>query len=194
MGILNKLNKEGHTIVMVTHHPDHWRQATRVVQSLDGKITGDRLITAAEQAGGERAQEAQQPMQPGPYPIAPAMPVEPRQLGSSMMSQVGAKCSTENRPIAKYCRACGFKLSLTPSQTQEVRMRLAGVDMTCQSCGQLNRPIAKFCGRCGTMSIHRSPPSRRDTRRSPILTGNLVTANRGAWRDYRGRPTRPIWL
>lgn len=157
MGILNKLNKEGHTIVMVTHHPDHWRQATRRVDFLDGKITGDRPVTAAEAAGGEKPQEAA-PQQLAPWQIGSNAPVQARPVSPAMMGQVCAKCNTENRPIAKYCRACGFKMNLTPSQTQELRMRLAGVDLTCQNCGQLNRPIAKFCGRCGSRTINSFAP------------------------------------
>jgi ribosomal protein L40E len=117
------------------------------------------MVTPAEAAGGEKPVEGPQPMaQPGPYPIAQPVPVQPRPMGGAMMGQVCAKCSTENRPIAKYCRACGFKLSLTPSQTQELRMRLAGVDIVCQNCGQLNRPIAKFCGRCGSRTINSFAP------------------------------------
>ncbi len=46
MEIFHQLNTQGVTIVMVTHEPDIARQARRIVQMRDGKITSDR--TAAQ--------------------------------------------------------------------------------------------------------------------------------------------------
>ncbi len=39
MGIFTKLNKRGHTIVVITHEPDIAKYAQKVVHILDGKIT-----------------------------------------------------------------------------------------------------------------------------------------------------------
>jgi putative ABC transport system ATP-binding protein len=41
MGIFGKLNKDGHTVVMITHEPDIANHAKRVVYIKDGKISKD---------------------------------------------------------------------------------------------------------------------------------------------------------
>jgi putative ABC transport system ATP-binding protein len=43
MDIFTKLNKEGHTIVMITHEPDIAACAKRVITIRDGKIIGDTI-------------------------------------------------------------------------------------------------------------------------------------------------------
>ncbi len=42
MGIFKKLNKEGHTIVMITHEPDIAAHAKRTIHIKDGKIVKDK--------------------------------------------------------------------------------------------------------------------------------------------------------
>lgn len=42
MGIFTKLNKEGHTVVMITHEPDIASFAKRIIILRDGKIESDR--------------------------------------------------------------------------------------------------------------------------------------------------------
>jgi len=46
MGIFQKLNAEGLTIVLVTHEPDIAEYATRIVAFRDGKVRSDRPVTA----------------------------------------------------------------------------------------------------------------------------------------------------
>lgn len=41
MEIFTKLNKEGHTIIMITHEPDIAKHAKRIITIKDGKIVGD---------------------------------------------------------------------------------------------------------------------------------------------------------
>jgi putative ABC transport system ATP-binding protein len=41
MAIFQKLNNEGHTIVMITHEPDIAEHAKRIIHIRDGKIVED---------------------------------------------------------------------------------------------------------------------------------------------------------
>jgi putative ABC transport system ATP-binding protein len=43
MDIFKKLNKEGHTIVMITHEPDIAAHAQRVITIRDGRVVSDKL-------------------------------------------------------------------------------------------------------------------------------------------------------
>lgn len=42
MSIFQEINKQGHTIVMITHEPDIASHAQRIIMVRDGKIVGDR--------------------------------------------------------------------------------------------------------------------------------------------------------
>jgi len=44
MELLQQLNQEGATIVMVTHAPEHIIYGTRVIELLDGKVVNDHLV------------------------------------------------------------------------------------------------------------------------------------------------------
>jgi len=46
MELLQQLNQEGSTIVMVTHAPEHIDYGTRVIELLDGNICKDKQITS----------------------------------------------------------------------------------------------------------------------------------------------------
>jgi putative ABC transport system ATP-binding protein len=46
MGIFQKLNAQGLTIVLVTHEPDIAEYATRIVSFRDGRVRSDRPVTA----------------------------------------------------------------------------------------------------------------------------------------------------
>ena len=41
MAIFQKLNEEGHTILMITHEPDIAEHAKRIIHIRDGKIVKD---------------------------------------------------------------------------------------------------------------------------------------------------------
>ena len=45
MDIFQKLNEEGHTIVMITHEPDIARYAKRIITLRDGSIISDKRNT-----------------------------------------------------------------------------------------------------------------------------------------------------
>jgi putative ABC transport system ATP-binding protein len=60
MGIFQKLNAEGLTILLVTHEPDIAEYGTRIVSFRDGRVRSDRAVAARRVAGDElRAFEAQ---------------------------------------------------------------------------------------------------------------------------------------
>jgi putative ABC transport system ATP-binding protein len=60
MGIFQKLNAEGLTIVLVTHEPDIAEYGTRIVAFRDGRVRSDRAVANRRRAGDElRAFEAQ---------------------------------------------------------------------------------------------------------------------------------------
>lgn len=46
MELLQELNQEGATIVMVTHAPEHVHYGTRVIELLDGKVRDDQMLNA----------------------------------------------------------------------------------------------------------------------------------------------------
>ncbi len=45
MGIFQKLNEEGHTIIMITHEPDIAEHAKRIIHIKDGKVFEDKINT-----------------------------------------------------------------------------------------------------------------------------------------------------
>ena len=51
MGIFEKLNDEGHTIIMITHEPEIAQYAKRVIYIRDGNIAEDTLNQRREPAG-----------------------------------------------------------------------------------------------------------------------------------------------
>lgn len=49
MGIFEKLNQKGHTIIVITHEPDIAQYAQRVIHILDGKLIDPKTKTVLEQ-------------------------------------------------------------------------------------------------------------------------------------------------
>ncbi|MCL2578016.1 MAG: ABC transporter ATP-binding protein [Defluviitaleaceae bacterium] len=54
MSIFQRLNREGVTIVMVTHEPDIANHTNRIVAFKDGRIISDELVKNPVQAGGQK--------------------------------------------------------------------------------------------------------------------------------------------
>jgi putative ABC transport system ATP-binding protein len=60
MQIFQRLNDQGLSIVLVTHEPDIAEYASRIVAFRDGRVRGDRPVTARRKAEDERAALAAQ--------------------------------------------------------------------------------------------------------------------------------------
>jgi len=54
MHILQKLNKQGHTIILVTHETDTANHAERIIRVKDGEITSDEKVTKRTIAEADR--------------------------------------------------------------------------------------------------------------------------------------------
>jgi putative ABC transport system ATP-binding protein len=50
MELLTRLNRQGITVIMVTHEPDIAAYARRMIRFVDGKIESDRLNSVRETA------------------------------------------------------------------------------------------------------------------------------------------------
>jgi putative ABC transport system ATP-binding protein len=46
LGIFERLNREGRTVVLITHEPDVAARARRVIHISDGRIASDELVGA----------------------------------------------------------------------------------------------------------------------------------------------------
>jgi len=164
MAILQQLNEQGRTIVMVTHDLNIAQYAHRVVKIADGMVVGDELVERQKQArpyleeildskkeavvevvvGSARSAVIAESQQ-----IAAYEEIEQSEKTEPLL--VCPKCSEGNRPSGRYCRACGFTLIQTNLGIQNVKARLVGDQIRCGGCGAENRSVAKFCVSCGAL-------------------------------------------
>lgn len=130
MGILQQLNRQGKTIVVVTHDRDIARYAKRIVELRDGTVISDRRIDSV---------------------IVPPHELEKaqRDIQAKPGLQVCIKCNFANRPQAKFCSNCGFPLRVTARQSDTIIRRMLGMMIPCPHCKTQNRPFAKYCISCG---------------------------------------------
>lgn len=130
MGILQQLNAQGRTIVVVTHDRDVAGFSRRIVELSDGKIIGESKVKA-ESVSERELREAY-----GSQPEVPRQEICPR-------------CSAGNRPQARYCANCGFVMKISPRMSDTIMKKLMGLKVDCPYCGTPNRPFAKYCIECG---------------------------------------------
>lgn len=170
MAILQRLNEQGRTIVMVTHDFNIAQYAHRVVKIADGMVVGDEQVDDQRQARPyleEVLASKQEVGLPSGKPEAPprsddgdGQKAAREEVAEAILSveqevadevAVCPKCSTGNRPKSRYCRECGFPLRQTNLGIENVRARIMGDGVRCGGCGSENRSVAKFCVSCGVL-------------------------------------------
>jgi putative ABC transport system ATP-binding protein len=168
MAILQQLNEQGRTIVMVTHDLNIAHYAHRIVKIADGMVVGDEVVEQQRQARSYLEEIISSKRES--KPAAPGLRVAelPDEGRESLVSEpvaesykrapaletdlvVCPKCITGNRKKSRYCRECGFPLRQTNLGIQNVRARIVGDRVRCDGCGAENRSIAKFCVTCGSL-------------------------------------------
>ena len=164
MAILQQLNGQGRTIVMVTHDYNIAQYAHRVIKLSDGSIIADEVIENQKQARPDVVEVAAAKEKPHPrrevVRVQPAdsfepVPIEMPRKRIEEEPTICPRCSSENRPRSRHCRQCGFLLNQTDLGRDNVRARLVGDKVKCDACGVQNRPVAQFCSGCGS-SMDRS--------------------------------------
>ncbi len=130
MGILQRLNSEGRTIVVVTHDREVAQYSRRIVELSDGRIVADKRIDSV---------------------MVPRRELEAmdRDVSVARGLQLCVKCNFANRPQARFCSNCGFPMGVSPEQSSTIIRRMLGMMIPCPFCGTPNRPFAKYCLRCG---------------------------------------------
>ncbi len=134
MGILQSLNAQGRTIVVVTHDRNVAAYSKRIVELSDGKIISDKCIESRMVSEDELRRADEEPQVPAGQ-------------------RVCAKCNFGNRAQAKYCANCGFSLRMSKEASDKmsdtIMRRMLGLMVDCPYCGSPNRPFARYCMSCG---------------------------------------------
>lgn len=130
MGILQRLNEQGRTIILVTHDANVAAYAKRIVELSDGKIVNDKAIKSKVVLD----EEIRSSRDEGPVPVN---------------QRVCAKCNFGNRAQAKFCANCGFTLDVSAKMSDTIMRKLMGLKVNCPYCSTPNRPFAKYCISCG---------------------------------------------
>lgn len=132
MNILQEFNRQGRTIIMVTHDPGIAEHAQRIIRISDGIVVDEEVVSSPRLAGAESVSQV--------APAAVKPDAVPRDVGVPCSS-----CGTDNRPAVRYCRNCGL-----PLEEAEALMP-GGVPggARCRVCDIENRTAARFCRSCG---------------------------------------------
>lgn len=135
MGILQRLNSEGRTIVMVTHDAKLANFSKRVVELCDGQITRDSPVGSPQMVSKQEVDAGS------------------KEVPASINIEVCPKCGFGNRPKSKFCAYCGFPSAVVANVTDTVIGKIMNLKVNCPRCGTLNRAFAKYCVGCGTVMI-----------------------------------------
>ncbi len=156
MGILQRLNQEGRTIVIVTHDPGIAEYASRIVRISDGRITSEELVESPKVAGERKVMVPAAGIMPGGVSMRAARRGEefahtPAQ--ATYGYSVCGVCGLSNRPQAIFCRNCGTQMEFARSESYrmkpEATPQAARSIHSCSECGASNRPKARYCAYCG---------------------------------------------
>ena len=110
IGLLQKLNDEGKTIVLATADSGVASHCRRVVRLAEGKAQQDSLLAKRR--------------------IIPAFRV-PGPIADSQVSEeetVCPRCNFGSPQDEETCQRCTFPLHLTPEETQSIELRLSGTE------------------------------------------------------------------
>ncbi|MBU1670922.1 MAG: ATP-binding cassette domain-containing protein [Actinobacteria bacterium] len=121
LNILQEFNRQGRTIVIVTHDPNIAQQAGRIIRISDGLVVEEQRV------------EARTPVKAAPAPTA-----VPAGAPGTDQPRVCGQCGSANRAVAAFCRICGARFTEAGAS--------AGM---CAACGTGNRPSARYCRICG---------------------------------------------
>ena len=108
MGLFQRLNNEGMTVIMATSDAEVARYCTRVIKIADGKIVDDGRVPRRQVADQSRGADS------GIH------------AGTSDES-VCPRCSRGNSMELEYCQECRFPLHLTEDEVKYIRRRLSGI-------------------------------------------------------------------
>ena len=110
IGLLQKLNEEGKTIVLATAESGVASHCRREVRLDEGKAAGDRLVTRRR--------------------IIPAfkIPGPPTQVEEREEEAVCSRCNQGSPKAAEICQRCSFPLTLTEEEQMSIEIRLSSSD------------------------------------------------------------------
>jgi putative ABC transport system ATP-binding protein len=132
MNILQEFNRQGRTIVMVTHDPNIARHAQRIIKIVDGLVVDEEIVSS-----------------PGPAVPEAVLEVVPQQAPAGPEARSCPRCGAGNRPSALFCRQCGSTLAGPRPPESGAPARPVSAAGQCPSCGTVNRQDARFCRGCG---------------------------------------------
>lgn len=132
LGILQRLNETGKSVLLVTHDPKIAMYSKRIIEFSDGKIVSEKNVKK---------------------PSSSSLSFPYNEVSAEKGGRICPRCSCRNRSESKYCYHCGFSLDITPKSKASILLRLRGERINCPICNTLNPPLAKYCIMCGSLLL-----------------------------------------